>query len=488
MSSLNRPHFPSYVDAVLCNAAHDPMRPAIGTESGVVSYGQLAEAVRNATVRCHAAGLGAGTLVGLIVSDPVWQICLTCALHRLGVATAAINANEAKLKLGFTAVLVDEGRPEGFTGTMHVVDSSWFTEVGNARGNVPILAMGPTDLCRVALSSGTTGIPKAFAMSPEILWHRFTTYAMRSRFSVSEKILCGPLLRSHFAFAIAFSALISGKMMCFADSAETTLPIVSYFGVDLAIISVHQLSELANLQLKQYGGLSSLREIQAGGSTISDSLLLKVRRTIACPLVNTYASTEAGTAAWGAVEQLGEACNEGAVGFITPWTQVVACDHDGNELPLGETGNLKVSALGMADVYTPGMTKVLAPSSFFPGDHGRVTVNRMLFIAGRSTEIINIGGNKMAPEHIEEIIMSCDGVIDAAVFAVDSNSDFLQIWAAVVPGENYDVKEIMRRCAAQSNIISPTVIKIVNQIPRNSTGKIMRDQLRRELASSKLGA
>ncbi len=478
-----RPKFPSYVDAVMRHAAHDPFKAAIGTESGVLSYGQLAEAVACATIRCDRAGLRAGSVVALLINDPVWHICLICALYRLGVVSVSISPSDAGLPLGLAAILVDRDRPADFSGTVHLVEPDWFANPGAWSGSLPSTPFGPTDICRIALSSGTTGVPKGFAMSPEVLWHRFTTYGLRGRFNLSEKILCGPQLRSHFAFAIAFSALVAGKMVCFSTSAGTTLPIVSYFGVDLAVLSVHQLSELADVQLRQIGGISSLREIQAGGSTISDALLRKVRSVISCSLLNTYASTEAGTAALAAVELLGDLRNEGAVGYLAPWADVVACDDEGNELPSGQDGNLRVSALGMAAIYVPGMKTVDEPVSFFPGDYGRITNNRMLFIGGRSTEIINIGGNKIAPERIEELVLECSGVKDAAVFAIDVKADFPQIWAAVVVEGAFDPKEIIRHCATRSQITTPTVIKIVNEIPRNSTGKIMRDQLRRELSA-----
>jgi acyl-coenzyme A synthetase/AMP-(fatty) acid ligase len=292
-------------------------------------------------------------------------------------------------------------------------------------------------------------------------------------------------MRSHFGFAITFSALAYGKMVCFSDSAATAIPIISFYGIGLAIISVHQLSELAEVQSHHFGGLSSLREIQAGGATISNELMQQIRATVPCALYNTYASTEAGTAAFASVEQLGELRSEGAVGFVTPWANVEAHDSDGQLLPRGHDGNLYVSALGMAAPYEIGMKTVESTHGFYPGDYGRVLSDGMLVIGGRSTEIINIGGNKVAPEKLEQIVLQCAGVRDAAVFAVDANAALPQIWAVVVADGQVDATEIMRRCGEISRVATPTVIKTIASIPRNATGKIMRDQLRRELAGQK---
>ena len=473
--------FPSFVDVILRHAAHDALKPAIGTESGVLSYGQLAQAVAAAISASHKAGIGKGDVVGLIVSDPVWQIALICALYRVGAVSISINAREAGIDLGMTAILHDRDRPENFAGPCHAVDPDWFTLQSRDFDNLPNVPRAGNELCRVALSSGTTGVPKPIAMSPEILWHRLTTYMLRGRFSLSEKILCGPQMRSHFGFAIAFSALFSGKMVCFSDSADVSLPIISYYGVDLAVISVHQLTELADVQSRQFGGLSSLREIQAGGATISGRLYSRVRSAIACPILNTYASTEAGTAALGSIDMLGEFREKGCVGILAPWARVTACDENGNERPADTSGTLKINTIGMAPTYVPGMTHVEEPDHFFPGDVGFISGKRFLFIEGRDSELINIGGNKVAPGTIEKLVMECSGVKEAAAFAVKTTSDLPQICVFVVTDGPFDPGDVIRHCTERSRVITPTVVRVVDELPRNETGKIMYDRLRKQV-------
>jgi acyl-coenzyme A synthetase/AMP-(fatty) acid ligase len=478
-----RKYFPSYVDVVLRHAAHDPMRAAIGTESGILSYGQLAHAAQGATQLCHRSGIAAGHVVGILIEDPVWHITLAIALHRLGAVSVSLSPEEVSLPLGLQSILSDRAVSAGFGGAVLTVDAKWFTP-GPDVDSLPKVNLPGNALCRIALSSGTTGTPKAIAMSPEILWHRFTTYAMRGRFSVSEKILCGPQLRSHFGFAVAFSALMAGKMVCFSNSASSTVPLISYFGVDLAILSVHQVSELADVQREQFGGLSSLREIQAGGSKISDQLLAKIKSTIACSLLNTYASTEAGTAAVGHVEALGNLREKGAVGVLAPWSHVVSCDEKGNELPEGEVGNLRVSSLGMAPPYVVGMKTVEEPEFFFPGDVGFVSKERLLFVEGRSSEIINLGGNKIAPGTIEKVVLECAGVKDAAVFAITERTELPQITVVVEAETGFDPKQVMKHCGERLGILTPTAIRVVDKIPRNVTGKIMYDRLKEMFAKA----
>jgi acyl-coenzyme A synthetase/AMP-(fatty) acid ligase len=480
--SRTLPKSVSYIDAILFHASKAPNNPAIGLESGVLTYGQMAGAIFAATARCEQAGLRPGSIAGLIIGDPVWHVCLIAALHRLGVASVSVTAEEIALfssgDLG--AVLHDGIAPPNFSGSKILVEPDWFTQQAIPAHDFES-AFGAHDLCRIALSSGTTGQSKPIALSPDIIWHRLVTYSFRGRFAASERIYCGPQLRSQFGFAIAFSALTYGKMVCFSDSAETAIPVMSYFKADLAILSVFQLSGLADVLTKNYGGLGGLREIQAGGALISDVLLQRTRACVSSEIVSTYASTEAGTAAFAPVEQLGAARGEGAVGFVVPWATVEIYDDDNRRVPTGRDGNIRINTLGLAPVYAPGMRQVETPKPFFPGDFGRLLGNGMLVVAGRSTELINIGGNKISPDRFESILMQCEGIRDAAVFTVDIKSALPQVWAAVVTDSTLNVAEIMKRCFVTPLIGTPSVIKVVAEIPRNSAGKILRDQLRKEL-------
>jgi acyl-coenzyme A synthetase/AMP-(fatty) acid ligase len=471
--------FPSFVDAVLFQALHQPSSPAIGTEAGVITFGQLGGAIRAATVRCVGLGLRPGSLVALVVADPVWHICLIAALYRNAVATMSASAQEvtALSELGLSAVLYDVGAPAGCSIPCQGVTPDWFTSASSEAPGAPH-SFGAADLCRVALSSGTTGRPKPIAMSPQIVWHRLTTFMFRGGFGSSERIYCGGQLHSNFGFSVAFAALTHGKMV------SSAFPLMSYLKVDLAMLAVYQLAVMAEFEHGRSSGLGSLREIQAGGALISDVLLQRARAAFPARLVAAYASTEAGTAAIAPVEALGEARSQGAVGFITPWTSVDVCDDDDRILPAGSEGNLRIRALGLAAPYQPGTKRVEPPEFFFPGDVGRVRADSMLMVAGRAAEVINIGGNKIAPELFENVLMQCAGVRDAAVFTVDIGSALPQTWAAIVADTPVNIEELIKRCAAVPMLGAPAVVKLVPSIPRSGTGKIQRDRLRDALARS----
>ena len=474
---------PSYVDAILRNAAHDPLKPAVGTPSGVLSYGQLAQAVGSAAVRLQAAGLRPGNIAGIAISDPVWHIAVVCALHRIGAISVTIRTDQTDLLEDFDFILSERELEKVPFGQSVVMASDWFSTRFEMT-ELPYHQFAADDLCRIALSSGTTGQPKPIAMSPEIIWHRLTTYMLRGRFSLSERILCGPQVRSHFAFAITFASLFSGKMVCFSGGANETLAISSYYGIDLAIISVHQLIELIDAQAGQRGGLSSLREIQAGGAKISDQLFGRIRSAIPCPVLNSYASTEAGTVALGEIGQLKAMGGENAVGILAPWATFESCDDRGKPSATGKSGEIRVVTVGMAPPYQSRTQKVVEPAFFVPGDVGYLTDKRIVCIEGRTAELINVGGNKIAPDTLERFVMELDGVKEAAVFALDDDADLPKVCIFVSVNGDFDLGQIYTHMAKRSRVLTPSVVRMVPSLPRNETGKILYSELRQQVVKT----
>ena len=213
-------------------------------------------------------------------------------------------------------------------------------------------------------------------------------------------------------------------------------------------------------------------------------LLQRARACVSAEIVSTYASTEAGTVAFAPVEMLGEARGEGAVGFVVPWAEVEVYDDENKRVPPGRDGYIRVKTLGLAPAYTAGMRQVATPPPFFPGDFGRLLNDGMLVIAGRSTEVINVGGNKISPDRFENILLQCEGVRDAAVFTVDIKSALPQVWAAIVADSNRQHGRNHEALLLDAHDRRADSDQGGDAIPRNNAGKILRDQLRTELTKS----
>jgi acyl-CoA synthetase (AMP-forming)/AMP-acid ligase II len=107
---------------------------------------------------------------------------------------------------------------------------------------------------------------------------------------------------------------------------------------------------------------------------------------------------------------------------------------------------------------------------------GRLLPDGILVITGRLDEIINRGGDKAAPELIEEVIRRLPEIADAAVFAVPGTT---QIWAALVCKGKLNETAVLEACRKKLAGMAPNRLIEVDRIPRNDMGKIIRDDMKK---------
>src|SRR5207253_368022 len=117
--------------------------------------------------------------------------------------------------------------------------------------------------------------------------------------------------------------------------------------------------------------------------------------------------------------------------FVIPGEVIEIVGPDGLLLPPDQEGVIRVRSADISSYFVPTAEddEIFKDGWFYPGDIGKLTPDGMVIITGRVNEVINRGGDKLAPEVIESTLRLMPEVTDAAVFAVP-NTD--QIWAAVV--------------------------------------------------------
>jgi acyl-coenzyme A synthetase/AMP-(fatty) acid ligase len=101
-----------------------------------------------------------------------------------------------------------------------------------------------------------------------------------------------------------------------------------------------------------------------------------------------------------------------------------------------------------------------------------------LVITGRVSDLINIGGVKIAPERIERVLLAHPQVKDAGVASFAGAGGLEEVRAAVVLREPVESEELIAFCAARLTDGTPRLIRTVAEIPRNVGGKIVRERVR----------
>ena len=195
-------------------------------------------------------------------------------------------------------------------------------------------------------------------------------------------------------------------------------------------------------------------------------------------IVLHYGSSELGLSGFG-MAGAGE-LEDGATGTITPWTEVEVIDPDGNVLGPGEEGELRLRA-DIQPVFDIGNPDPRA--WFYPVIRGTVSTAGQLVITGRTTDIINIGGGKFAPERIEQILLRHPTVEDAGVVSVRGSGGLEIVRAGIVSSAELNEADLAEHCQRNFDVAPITDFVRLEAIPRGATGKIVRPELRRLLES-----
>jgi long-chain acyl-CoA synthetase len=174
----------------------------------------------------------------------------------------------------------------------------------------------------------------------------------------------------------------------------------------------------------------------------------------------------------------------GSVGVPLPSTYLSICDDDGNELPLGEAGEICAKGPQVMAGYwnRPDETaKVTTVDGYFrTGDIGVMTPDGYIKIVDRKKDMILVSGFNVYPNEIEEVIAGHPGVMECAVSGVEDARSGEAVKAFVVKSDpNVTAEDIIRFCSTQlTNYKVPKQIEFRTDLPKTNVGKILRRELR----------
>ncbi|HWV96681.1 MAG TPA: long-chain fatty acid--CoA ligase [Xanthobacteraceae bacterium] len=176
----------------------------------------------------------------------------------------------------------------------------------------------------------------------------------------------------------------------------------------------------------------------------------------------------------------------GTIGLPVPSTWLSIRDDDGNELPLGEAGEICAKGPQVMAGYwnRPDETaKVMTADGYFrTGDIGVMDERGYTRIVDRKKDMILVSGFNVYPNEIEEVIASHPGVLECAVIGVPDPKSTEAVKAFVVKKDpNLTAEDIIKFCATQlTNYKVPKQVEFRTELPKTNVGKILRRELRDE--------
>ena len=205
--------------------AEQPAICAPGTRFDLITYAQLEYMVNNLTRVVLALGFQPGQIVGIRLHDPIFHITLMLALTRIGVVTVSCSKTPLPKEIGAAAVITDSS--ELSTGAKRVIPANpdWITGNANAVIDPRLFRASGDEVCRIILTSGSTGASKGIALSHRMVMERNAQHERANGGHWPEhcRIYCDLGIASSPAFRVILYMLMRGGMVMFyGDGAMAT--------------------------------------------------------------------------------------------------------------------------------------------------------------------------------------------------------------------------------------------------------------------------
>ena len=479
-----------------------PDRPGLIDELGTLTWRQLDERINALAAALQKLPAGQPKVIGIMCRNHRGFVEAVVAANRIGSDVLLLNTSFAGPALadvvnreGVDTVIYDEeftatvdralaDRPDAtrivaWTDGQH--DLTVEKLIADHAGQQPERSGRKGRM--ILLTSGTTGTPKGANQSGGNAGiGTLKAILDRTPWRAEETIvIVAPMFH-----AWGFSQLIfAASMACTVVTRrkfdpEATLDLIDrHQATGLAVVPVmfDRIMDLPAEVRNRYSG-KSLRFAAASGSRMRPDVVIAFMDQFGDVIYNNYNATEAGMIATATPQDLRAAPD--TAGRPAGGTEIRILDPEFNEVPTGDVGSIYVHNDTQFDGYTSGTTKDFHAGFMSSGDVGYLDENGRLFVVGRDDEMIVSGGENVYPIEVEKTLATHPEVAETAVIGVDDEQYGQRLAAFVVlePGGSATpdaLKQHVRENLANYKV--PREITVLDELPRGSTGKILRAEL-----------
>jgi acyl-CoA synthetase (AMP-forming)/AMP-acid ligase II len=468
-----------------------------------LTYGRLYQHIEEMERRLRAMGIGRHDRVAIVLPNgpelavAILTVAASAACAPLNPAYGADELERFFADLRPGALIAQAGwdcpsRRVALSRGVRVIELSTaaglkaglFTlagEQGGASSDEPVSA---SDTALLVPTSGTTARSKIVPQSHAGICT--SAFAHGAALALKESDRCLnvlPLFHGHGLLATMIASLAAGaSVVCspgfdvgrFSEWLTAFQP--TWYS---AVPTIHQAILAQARHNRERLADSRLRFVRSSSASLAPRIFAELERAFESPVIEWYGMTE--------VTASPIACNPlpprqrkaGSVGLPTI-LDVAIMDERGAWLAGGQTGEVVVRGASVTAGYDghPRATDPAFTGDWFKtGDLGYFDDDGYLFLAGRIREMINRGGEKIAPQQVDEVLLDHPAVAEAVTFAIPHPTLGEDIAAAVVlrPHAAATPKEIRQFVSGRiADFKVPRQVRIVTQIPKGPTGKVQR--------------
>jgi len=492
-----RAAFPADLDAV-----------AIETDNGLsYSWRDLERATAMLANLLQSLAMPAGSRVAVQVEKSVEAVMLYLATLRAGYVFLPLNTAYQSAEVEYfignaePAVVVCSGKNFGWVsklafqaGTQHV-----FTLDDNRTGSLleraahcsdqhtPV-ARQADDLAAILYTSGTTGRSKGAMLTHGNLLSNARVLKDYWGWREGDVLIHAlPIFHVHGLFVALHGALLNGSKMIWLSKFDPKkviekLPEATVF-MGVPTLYVRLLAEPGLTR----EAVRNMRLFVAGSAPLLIETFQAWQQRTGHTILERYGMSETVMLTSNPYDPKDGERRGGTVGFPLPGVNLRVCDDAGQPVPVGEIGGIQVQGPNVFKGYwrMPEKTQeeFTADGYFKTGDVGKIDARGYVTIVGRSKDLIISGGYNVYPAEIEGYINELPGVAESALVGVP-HPDFGEVGVAVVvpkPGAALDGEQIIATLKSKlANFKIPKKCFVVDDLPRNTMGKVQKNLLRQQ--------
>ena len=369
-------------------------------------------------------------------------------------------------------------------------DGSLMKAAERARPREDIVTVGERDLAAILYTSGTTGRSKGAMLTHRNLGSNASTLAEAWHFSEDDRLIHAlPIFHTHGLFVACNVTLMAGSSMRFLPKfdADVIFDEMSCGTVLMGVPTFYtRLVQDDRLTLET---AAKMRLFVSGSAPLTAETHREFEQKTGHAILERYGMTETNMNTSNPYD--GER-RAGTVGFPLPGVEVRISDREtGKEVSRGEIGMLQVRGpnvfIGYWRMLEKTREELLEDGFFLTGDLAMVDERGYIDIVGRDKDLVISGGYNVYPKEVEQVIDELEAVQESAVIGV-SHPDFGEgVTAVVVPEAGAVLDEAKVLAYPQDQLAKykhPKRVFFADTLPRNTMGKVQKNQLREQLKNT----
>jgi long-chain acyl-CoA synthetase len=481
------------------------------------TYAEFSAAVNRAASMLATCGITKGDVVSLLMPNSAEYIIGYFACWQLGALAGPVNSLLKEHEIEFVvnnseakAILVHsefQGRVENLRSQLPLLQSIITFDdcqkpdrqggqvmeeaLPNGRASDTI---GPDDDAIIIYTSGTTGKPKGCLLTHGNIIANARQISEWLNFTESDRLLTiMPLFHMNAVSVTTMSALYAGgsTVVSAKFSASKFWNIIS----DNQITSFGSVATMLSMLLNTYPGgvpeglkTDQLRFAMCGSAPVPAEVMKKFEQTFNCPVIEGYGLSE--STCRSTFNPPNEDRRPGSCG-LPIGNEMKVVDDDDQEVAEGELGEIVLRGDNILKGYfkNPEATERAFRNGWFhTGDIGYRDKDGYFFIVDRKSDMIIRAGENIYPREIDEVLYQHTAVAAAATIGVPDQLYGEEVAAFIVLKDGMKVSEedLIAHCKSElADYKCPKTIRIVKDIPKGPTGKLLKRELAKEFSAIK---